>query len=246
MLGASSIAAKSMNCPKCQSSQIIKYGHTHYGKPRFRCQDCGRQFVEGATRQPIDEATRQLIDKLLLERLALAAIARVTGVSQRWLQMYVNQKFYQTPRTIEVTQKKTGRLTIQLDEMWSFVGSKANKQWVWLAIDADSREIVGVFVGARSRQGAKGLWQSLPAVYRQCAICYTDFWEAYEQVLPSKRHRAVGKETGKTSYIERFNNTLRQRVGRLVRKTLSFSKKLSNHVGAIWYFVHHYNASLRS
>ena len=94
-----------MNCPKCQSPQIIKYGHTHYGKPRFRCQDCGRQFVEGATRQPIDETTRQLIDKLLLERLALAAIARVTGVSQRWLQMYVNQKFYQTPKTIEVTQK---------------------------------------------------------------------------------------------------------------------------------------------
>lgn len=142
--------------------------------------------------------------------------------------------------------KKPGRLTIQLDEMWSFVGSKANKQWVWLAMDADSREIVGVFVGARSRQGAKGLWQSLPPVYRQCAICYTDFWEAYQQVLPSKRHRAVGKETGKTSYIERFNNTLRQRVGRLVRKTLSFSKQLSNHIGAIWYFVHHYNASLLS
>ena len=47
-------------------------------------------------------------------------------------------------------------------------------------------------------------------------------------------------------YMERFNNTLRQRVGRLVHKTLSFSKKLSNHIGAIWYFVHHYKASLRS
>ncbi len=68
--------------------------------------------------------------------------------------------------------------------MWSFVGSKEHKQWIWLAIDADSREIVGVFVGARSWQGAKGLWQSLPALYRQCAICYTDFGEAYEQVLP--------------------------------------------------------------
>lgn len=142
--------------------------------------------------------------------------------------------------------KKLGKLTIQLDEMWSFVGSKQNKQWIWLAIDAESREIIGVYIGARSRQAAKHLWQSLPAVYRQCAVCYTDFWEAYEQVLPSKRHRAVGKETGKTSYIERFNNTLRQRVGRLVRKTLSFSKKLSNHIGAVWFFVHHYNALLRS
>jgi len=51
---------------------------------------------------------------------------------------------------------------------------------------------------------------------------------------------------GSKVYIEHFNNTLRQRVGRLVRKALSFSKKLSNHIGAIWYFVHHYNASLRS
>jgi transposase-like protein len=94
-----------MNCPKCQSTQVIKYGHTHYGKPRFQCRDCGRQFVADATRQPIDEATRQLIDQLLLKRLALAAIARVTGVSERWLQLYVNQNFYQTPQTIEVTPK---------------------------------------------------------------------------------------------------------------------------------------------
>ena len=36
--------------------------------------------MENATRQPVDETTRQLIDKLLLSRLALAAIARVTGV----------------------------------------------------------------------------------------------------------------------------------------------------------------------
>jgi IS1 family transposase len=55
---------------------------------------------------------------------------------------------------------------------------------------------------------------------------------------------AVGKETRKTSYVERFNNTLRQRVSRLVRKTLSFSKSLENHIGAIWYFIHYYNASL--
>jgi hypothetical protein len=56
----------------------------------------------------------------------------------------------------------------------------------------------------------------------------------------------LAKKPEKPVTQERFNNTLRQRVGRLVRKTLSFSKKLSNHIGAVWYFVHHYNASLRS
>ena len=136
-------------------------------------------------------------------------------------------------------------MTIECDELWSFVDNKKNKQWVWLALDADTREIVGVHMGARDETAARQLWHSLPPVYRQCAFAYTDCWAAYGAVLPSKRHRAVGKETGKTSYIERFNNTLRQRVSRLVRKTLSFSKSLENHIGAIWYFIHHYNASLR-
>ncbi len=124
------------------------------------------------------------------------------------------------------------------------MGSKGCKKWIWLALDTATREIVGVFVGSRSKTGAKGLWRSLPATYRQCAILYTDFWKAYAEVFPSKRHQAVGKSSGKTNYIERFNCTLRQRVSRLVRSTLSFSKKLENHIGAIWTFVHHYNASL--
>lgn len=81
-------------------------------------------------------------------------------------------------------------------------------------------------------------------MYRQCAVGSSDIWDASACVLPSKRHRPVGKESGQTSHIERLNNTLRQRISRLVHKTLSFSKKVENHIGAIWYVVHHENASL--
>lgn len=84
-------------------------------------------------------------------------------------------------------------------QMWSFVSNKDNKQWIWLALDVKTGEIVGVFVGERSRSGADGLWHSLPGVYRQCAICYTDFWEADEQVIPKSRHRVIGKRSGKTN-----------------------------------------------
>ena len=59
--------------------------------------------------------------------------------------------------------------------MWSFVGNKGNKQWIWLALDVETKEIIGVHVGDRSREGARKLWQSLPPVYRQCAVCYSDF-----------------------------------------------------------------------
>ena len=223
---------------------MVKNGFIHNGNQNHKCKACGRQFVEAPRQKIISEETKALIDKLLLEKIPLAGIARVCEVSETWLQDYVNRKYEAIPQQVNVSAKKKGRLTIQCDEMWSFVGNKGNKQWIWLALDVETREIIGVHIGDRSEQGAKKLWDSLPSVYRQCAVAYTDFWRAYALVFPAQRHKPVGKESGKTNYIERFNCTMRQRVSRLVRKTLSFSKKLENHIGAIWFFIHHYNSSL--
>ncbi|MDP6736702.1 MAG: IS1 family transposase [Nitrospinaceae bacterium] len=130
--------------------------------------------------------------------------------------------------------------SVPIDEMHSFVGNKANEQWIWIAIDVNSRQIVAFHVGDRSGQSAKALWQSIPKCYRQHATFYTDGWCAYEGVIPEKQHRVVNKQRRITNHIERFNGTLRQRVSRLVRKSLSFSKKLANHIGAIKYFICHY------
>lgn len=62
--------------------------------------------------------------------------------------------------------------------------------------------------------------------------------------FPANATMRLARNRALASYIERFNCTVRQRVSRLVRKTLSFSKKLENNIGAILLFVHHYNASL--
>jgi insertion element IS1 protein InsB len=63
----------------------------------------------------------------------------------------------------------------------------------------------------------------------------------YQGVIPVARHQAITKKARKTNHLERFNDTLRQRVSRLVRDTLSFSKKLANYIGAIKFFICHYN-----
>ena len=186
-----------------------------------------------------------MIERMLLEKIPLAGMARSLQISESWLQQYVNTYYETVAQQVQVQPKSQRRLTVQMDELWSFVDDKGNEQWVWLALDVETREIVGCYIGDRSGESAKALWRSLPAVYRQCAVCYSDFWVSYPVALPSKRHQAVGKESGLTSYIERFNNTLRQRVSRLVRKTLSFSKKLENHIKAIWNFIHHYNEQRR-
>jgi len=232
-------------CPNCGSDDIMKNGMTRRGKQNYKCRDCGRQFVENPQWKPKERDTFALIERMLLERIPLAGIARVLQLSESWLQQYVNACYAEVPQQAKVVAKTTSRLVVQMDELWSFVDDKGNKQWVWLAIDRETREIIRCHVGDHSAESAQALWDSLPRRYRQYARIYTDYWEAYACVLPSKRHFAVGKESGLTNHIERLNNTLRQRISRLVRQSLSFSKKLDNHIAAIWNFIHHYNQKIR-
>ena len=134
---------------------------------------------------------------------------------------------------------------IEADELWSFVGRKRDDWWVWVALDADTRQVVAMVCGDRSERTCQCLWDALPDEYRDGAIVATDFWSAYLAVVPADRHAAAGKEAGITCHVERFFGTVRQRCARFVRKALSFSKCLWNHVGALWDFIRYYNASLR-
>jgi IS1 transposase len=58
-------------------------------------------------------------------------------------------------------------------------------------------------------------------------------------MIPPAQHKAITEHTRKTNDIGRFNNTLRQRVSRLVRNTLAFSKRIENHISASRYFICH-------
>jgi insertion element IS1 protein InsB len=124
---------------------------------------------------------------------------------------------------------------------FSYLSPLSNKQWIWIAMDAKTRQIIAFHVGDRSRDSAKALWANIPVVYREQATFHTDQYDAYQGVIPAERHQAITKKARKTNHNERFNNTLRQRLSRLVRETLSFSKKLAHHIGAIKYFICHYN-----
>jgi insertion element IS1 protein InsB len=133
------------------------------------------------------------------------------------------------------------RLEVAADALASCVQKKANKPWGWIAMDAQTRQVLAFRVGARSPKSAEPLWAKIPQAYRQHATFSTDQYVVYEKRMPAAQHRALSTLARKTNPIERFNNTLRQRVSRLVREALSFSKKLANHIGAIKLFICHYN-----
>jgi IS1 family transposase len=114
---------------------------------------------------------------------------------------------------------------LEIDELWSFVQKKANKHWIWLVVCRRTRQVIAAAMGARD--------------------VYTDFYATYFCVVPEKQHRPSEKGTGQTNNqtnkVERFNLTLRQRLGRFVRKTLSFSKSSRMHWYALLLFLHEYN-----
>jgi len=127
-----------------------------------------------------------------------------------------------------------------LDELWSFVRCRKNKQWVWLALCRRTRQVLAYAVGDRSEVTCRRLWDRIPPAWRR-GLCYTDFWRAYALVVPEGQHVACGKESGQTAHVERFNNTLRQRLARFVRDTLSLSKKRLMHKVCLYLFLHDYN-----
>jgi insertion element IS1 protein InsB len=108
-------------------------------------------------------------------------------------------------------------------------------------MDAKTRQVIAFHVGDRSRERGAQLWAKIPEVYQQQAVFHADLYEVYKGVIPPERHKAITKHARKTNHIERFNNTLRQRVSRLTRETLSFSQKLAYPIGAIRYFTCHYD-----
>jgi insertion element IS1 protein InsB len=129
---------------------------------------------------------------------------------------------------------------LELDELWSFVLKKANKVWIWIALCRKTRQVVARAIGDRSEDTCRELCNTIPQAYR-CGHCYTDFWKAYQAVIPEEQHSAGGKQTGETAHVERWNKTLRQRLSRFVRKTLSFSKSTLMHIACLDLFLYRYN-----
>ena len=102
----------------------MKNGKTRRGKQNHKCRDCGRQFVEDPQWQPKDKDIIALVNLLLLEKIPLAGIVRAVGMSASWLQNYVNKYYQNVEKKAEVVPKEKGKLTVQMDELWSFVDNK--------------------------------------------------------------------------------------------------------------------------
>ena len=128
----------------------------------------------------------------------------------------------------------------EIDEVWSFLRRTGHRAWVWIALSFQSRQVLAMVLADRRAKTCPKLWERLPEAYRQLST-YTDFYEVSQKVIPPEQHQACKKGSGLPHAVERFHLTLRQRLGRMVRKTLWFWRSWAMHLLCLGIFIDGYN-----
>ena len=82
-----------------------------------------------------------------------------------WLLEFISSLVKELPENLnaEVVAEddKIEVVVLEADELWNYVGSKENPQWLWLVMHSKTRQIVAMQVGSRNKQTAEKLFYKL-------------------------------------------------------------------------------------
>ncbi len=222
------------SCTCCQSTNIVKNGKNASGQQRYRCNDCGVTRVLDSV-QKVSQVNLSQVQKTYEERNSFRSTGRIFGVSHVTVQRWLKKSSKLSPLQGKCADAPCCALRSSAGSRRSVHLCRAQSQedpHLDRALQADPancllfhwRRFNGVLQEALAWiLYVVNLRIQLPYAYLKCKS-FSDFWKAYK-CLPDSTHQKVGKETRETAHVERLNNTIRQRFSRLVRRTLSYSKR---------------------
>jgi insertion element IS1 protein InsB len=90
-----------VQCPECESQEVVRYGRQANGKQRYRCNnvDCGRRIFLGRYHNTgrLPEVKRQIVD-MTLNGSGIRDTARVLGVSPTTVMTTLKKKHRRSTR----------------------------------------------------------------------------------------------------------------------------------------------------
>ena len=217
---------------------------------------------------------------LLVEGNSIRGIERITGHHRDSIMKLGRRVGEACHRLHNDRMQNLQPLCLQLDETWSFVNTKQHNIteqsppehgdcYLWLALDADRKAVVGYHVGKRQMADAIIFLRDLRSRVINRPQITTDGYVAYVEavedafgrevdyaMLKKQMNGADGPVFGitkevqigdpdlekvSTSYIERANLTVRMHLRRCARRTNAYSKKHGHHVAAIALHLAYYN-----
>lgn len=214
-----------IKCPTCLSDSIKKNGIKVDGKQNYQCKDCKRQFIGDHALSYLgcnSGITRKIL-QLMVRGSGIRDIAEVERISIGKVLRTLTESAYQ------IQPKQSHYESLEVDEFWTFVGNKNNKQWLIYAYHRETGEIVAYVWGKRDLATV----QRLKTKLKQLGIHYTriasDHWDSFITAFKNCK-QSIGKFF--TVGIEGNNCKIRHRIRRGFRRSCNFSKKLENHFKA--------------
>ena len=157
-----------MTCTKCQHQTCKRFGY--FGKrriQRWRCQSCSATFCDPHAKLTRDtmtanpEAATRAI-QCLIEGCSIRSTERLTGLNRNTIMRLLIVAGERTAGTMDTIRGLRPRY-LQLDEIWTFVQKKNRRvrkgdspevgdQWVFVAIDAETKLIPTFHIGKRHRE----------------------------------------------------------------------------------------------
>ncbi|MCA9900938.1 MAG: hypothetical protein KC433_22270 [Anaerolineales bacterium] len=80
----------------------------------------------------------------------MRGVQRALGVKRHTLALWLLELIARLPAFRTSVEPARSDDVLELDELWSFVGKRQQKRWLWVALCRRTRQIVAFIIGDRS------------------------------------------------------------------------------------------------
>ena len=205
-----------MQCQYCKGT-CQKAGKQKNGAQKHFCKACNRYQQSTYRNRAWEAGTNQMICNLVCDSVGVRGIARI-------LKINVNTVLRRIRHIADKVAKppiRRHQQVLEVDELRTFIGHKANEYWLAYALNSRTGEIVDFVVGKRTKRTLRQLVNTL--LLSDVKIIRTDKLSMYRGLIPTSTHCS---QVNGTNHIERKNLTIRTHLKRLSRRTICFSRSL--------------------
>lgn len=121
-----------VTCKRCSCDSVVRNGKVR-NKARYKCRNCGLNFVEGDGRVNESLVVKKALAVILysLGKASFTMLGKIFGHSPSLLYRWIVEEMAKLPEPVIPGDIKE----MEFDEMWHFIGSKKTKsglsrQWI--------------------------------------------------------------------------------------------------------------------
>jgi insertion element IS1 protein InsB len=164
----------------CQS-ETIKFGKVG-DKQRYRCKSCKKTQLKAYLNQACKASTNSDIVAHVKEGCGIRSIARLLHIAAGTVLCRI-QKIADGIKKPAISMG----MTYEVDELKTYIKNKTKECWVIYAIDKQTRQVVDLKVGSRTKKNLKRVTETL--LLANCKQINTDGLDIYKQIIPVALHK---------------------------------------------------------